>query len=86
MILKCYECMFASCSVHPVVDSQFRRDVLVFFMDCLCRLGLCFFVRFCDVFSSRSLYVDGSSLKKLVVLSAAIRRLGSFFDAVGVVF
>ena len=29
-------------------------------------------------FSSRSLYVDGSSLSKLVVLSAAISSLGSF--------
>ena len=48
--LKCYECVFVSCSVHSVVDSQFCRDGFVFFMDCLRRLGLCFLVRFCDVF------------------------------------
>ena len=36
VVLKCYKCVFAGCSVHPVVDSQFRRDVFVFFMDCLC--------------------------------------------------
>ena len=63
MVLKCYECVFVGCSVYSVVDFQFRRDVFVFFMDCLRRLGLCFLVRFRDVFfSSRSLYVDGSSL------------------------
>ena len=50
VILKCYECVFAGCSVHSVVDFQFRRDVFVFFMDCLRRLGLCFLVRFRDVF------------------------------------
>ena len=50
MILKCYECVFVGCSVHSVVDSQFCRDGFVFFMDCLRRLGLCFLVRFCDVF------------------------------------
>ena len=33
---------------------------------------------FVILFSSRSLYVDGSSLKKLVVLSAAISSMGSF--------
>ena len=44
VILKCYEC------VHSVVDFQFCRDGFVFFMDCLRRLGLCFLVRFCDVF------------------------------------
>ena len=49
--------------VHSVIDFQFCRDGFVFFMDCLRRLGLCFLVRFCDVFfSRRSLYVDGSSL------------------------
>ena len=62
VILMCYECGFVGCSVHFVVDSQFCRDGFVFFMDCLRRLGLCFLVRFCDFFSSRSLYVDGSSL------------------------
>ena len=37
------------------------------------------------LFSSRSLYVDGSSLKKLVVLSAAISSSSGFiFDVVGV--
>ena len=36
--LKCYECVFIGCSVYSVVDSQFRRDVFVFFMDCLRRL------------------------------------------------
>ena len=50
VILKCYECVFVGCSVHSVVDSQFCRDGFVFFMDCLRRLGLCFLVRFCDVF------------------------------------
>ena len=49
VILKCYECVFAGCS-HSVVDSQFRRDVFVFFMDCLRRLGFFFLVRFRDVF------------------------------------
>ena len=48
VILKCYECVFVGCSVHSVVDSQFCRDSLVFFMDCLRRLGLCFLVRFCE--------------------------------------
>ena len=48
--LKCYECVFVGCSVHSVVGSQFCRDGFVFFMDCLRRLGLCFLVRFCDVF------------------------------------
>ena len=63
VILKCYECVFVGCSVHSVADSQFCRDGFVFFTDCLRRLGLCFLVRFCDVFfSKRSLYVDGSSL------------------------
>ena len=62
VILKCYGCVFVGCSVHSVVDFQFCRHGFVFFMDCLRRLGLCFLVRFCDVFSSRSLYVDGSSL------------------------
>ena len=38
VILKCYEYVFINCSVYSVVDSQFRRDVSVFFMDCLCRL------------------------------------------------
>ena len=50
VILKCYECVFVGCSVRSVVDSQFCRDGLVFFMDCLRRLRLCFLVRFCDVF------------------------------------
>ena len=50
VILKCYECVFVGCSVHSVVDFQFCRDGFVFFMDCLRRLGLCFLVRFCDVF------------------------------------
>ena len=76
--LKCYECVFIGCSVYSVVDSQFRRDVFVFFMDCLRRLRQCFLVGFRDVFSSILLYVDGSSLQKLVVLSAAISSLGSF--------
>ena len=62
VILKRYECVFVGRSVHSVVNSQFHRDVFVFFMDSLRRLGLCFLVRFRDVFSSRSLYVDGSSL------------------------
>ena len=50
VILKCYECVFVGCTVHSVVDFQFCRDGFVFFMDCLRRLGLCFLVRFCDVF------------------------------------
>ena len=33
VVLKCYECVSTGCSVHSVVDSQFRRDALVFFMD-----------------------------------------------------
>ena len=73
--LVCYECVIVSCGVHSVVDSQFRCDV-IFFIDCLCHLRLFFLVRFRDVFSSRSLYLDGSSLKKLVVLS--VSSLGSF--------
>ena len=55
VILKCYECFFFGCSVYSIVDSQFRRDVFVFFMDCLHR---CFLVGI----RSRSLYVDDSSL------------------------
>ena len=35
---------------------------------------------------SRSLYVDGSSLQRFVVLSAAMSSLVSFFYAFGVVF
>ena len=50
VILKCYECVLVGCNVHSVVDFQFSRDGFVFFMDCLHRLGLCFLVRFCDVF------------------------------------
>ena len=50
VILKCYEWVFVGCSVHSVVDFQFCRDGFVFFMDCLHRLGLCFLVRFCNVF------------------------------------
>ena len=38
VILKCYEYLFLNCSVYSVVDSQFRHDVFVFFMDCLRRL------------------------------------------------
>ena len=49
VILKCYECVFVGCSVQSVVDSQFCRNGFVFFIDCFCRLGLCFLVRFCDV-------------------------------------
>lgn len=44
------ECVFVSCSVHSVVDSQFHHDVFVFLMNCLRCLGWCFLVRFCDVF------------------------------------
>ena len=69
LILKCYECVFVGSSVHSLADYQFCRDGFVFFMDCLRRLGLCFLVRFCDVFflfflfffSNRSWYEDGSS-------------------------
>lgn len=50
VIFKCYECVFIGCSVYSVVDSQFRRDVFVFFMDCLCRLSQCFLVGFRDAF------------------------------------
>ena len=32
VVLKCYECVFAGCSFHPVVDSQFRRDVFLLCM------------------------------------------------------
>ena len=38
VILNCYECVVIGCCVYSVVDSQFRRDVFVFFMDCLRRL------------------------------------------------
>ena len=48
VIFKCHECVFIGCSVYSVVDSQFRRDVLVFFMDCLCCLRQCFLVGFRD--------------------------------------
>ena len=34
----CYKGVFIGCSVYSVVDSQFRRDVFVFFMNCLRRL------------------------------------------------
>ena len=50
VIFKCHECVFIGCSVYSVVDSQFRRDVFVFFMDCLCRLSQCFLVGFRDAF------------------------------------
>ena len=50
VILRCYECVFIGCSVYSVVDSQFRRDVFVFFMDCLRRLRWCFLAGFRDVF------------------------------------
>ena len=48
--LKYYESIFVGCSVHFVIDSQFDWDIFVFFMDCLHCLGLCFLVRFRDVF------------------------------------
>ena len=50
VIVKCYKYVFVGCSVHSVVDSQFCRDGIVFFMDCFPCLGMCFLVRVCDVF------------------------------------
>ena len=50
VIFKCHECIFIGYSVYSVVDSQFRRDVFVFFMDCLRRLSQCFLVGFRDAF------------------------------------
>ena len=48
-VFEGYECLFVSCLVYSVVYTQFRCDVLVFCVDGLYGVRLCFFVGLGDV-------------------------------------